>query len=189
MSVQTRFSEILWIQGELEINLETNTSGTLSVTFSEVSGDNYFLAITETYSLLDNTTQSFQLLVTPKILTLPGEYSFNLTLSILNSENEEILKYNETFETILGMGYLVIMIFFPLLVVALIIVGIKTKKPIKKSELSEGSTEKEYVDTTGTPPPGKIKCPTCYKIINEGLAFCPECGNRIPEFLQRNPNG
>ena len=36
--------------------------------------------------------------------------------------------------------------------------------------------------------PGKIICQSCHKIINEGLTFCPECGERIPEFLRFNPN-
>ena len=37
-------------------------------------------------------------------------------------------------------------------------------------------------------PPGKIKCKSCNEIIDEGLTFCPECGNRIPEFERYNPN-
>jgi rRNA maturation endonuclease Nob1 len=35
---------------------------------------------------------------------------------------------------------------------------------------------------------GKIKCPKCNQIIDEGLSFCPECGSRIPEFLRFNPD-
>jgi len=37
-------------------------------------------------------------------------------------------------------------------------------------------------------PKGKIKCPQCNQIIDEGLTFCPECGSRIPEFLRYNPD-
>ena len=33
-------------------------------------------------------------------------------------------------------------------------------------------------------PESKIQCPECKKIIDEGLTFCPECGSRIPTFLQ-----
>ena len=37
-------------------------------------------------------------------------------------------------------------------------------------------------------PKGKIKCPECNELIDEGLVFCPECGVRIPEFLRFNPD-
>lgn len=33
-------------------------------------------------------------------------------------------------------------------------------------------------------PEGKIQCPECYSILQEGLSFCPECGIRIPEFYR-----
>jgi len=35
-------------------------------------------------------------------------------------------------------------------------------------------------------PSGKIKCPDCEKVIEEGLTFCPECGNRIPPWAKFN---
>jgi len=41
--------------------------------------------------------------------------------------------------------------------------GSKKKKKTKKSKV----------------PSGKIKCPDCEKIIEEGLTFCPECGKRF----------
>ncbi len=37
-------------------------------------------------------------------------------------------------------------------------------------------------------PAGKIACQFCNKIIDEGLMFCPECGERIPEFFRFNPD-
>ncbi|MFX0188546.1 MAG: zinc ribbon domain-containing protein [Candidatus Hodarchaeota archaeon] len=37
-------------------------------------------------------------------------------------------------------------------------------------------------------PDGKIKCPECNQIIDEGLTFCPECGKRIPEYFRFNPD-
>ena len=48
----------------------------------------------------------------------------------------------------------------------------KKKKKSKKSKL----------------PSGKIKCPACEQIIEEGLIFCPECGNRIPPWAKFNPD-
>ena len=35
---------------------------------------------------------------------------------------------------------------------------------------------------------GKIKCPDCKEIIDEGLIFCPECGNRVPPWARFNPD-
>ena len=46
----------------------------------------------------------------------------------------------------------------------------KKKKKSKKSKI----------------PSGKIKCPDCEKVIEEGLTFCPECGNRIPPWAKFN---
>jgi ribosomal protein L32 len=54
----------------------------------------------------------------------------------------------------------------------------KSSAKKKKSKKAEGLAE---------PLIGQIKCPSCRKLIQEGLTFCPECGNRIPEFLRYNP--
>ena len=54
----------------------------------------------------------------------------------------------------------------------------KGSKKKGKSNKSKGS---------GEPLIGQIKCPSCRKVIQEGLTFCPECGERIPEFLRYNP--
>ena len=35
-------------------------------------------------------------------------------------------------------------------------------------------------------PSGKIKCPGWEKVIEEGLTFCPDCGNRIPPWAKFN---
>ena len=54
----------------------------------------------------------------------------------------------------------------------------------------KGSTKKGKANKTkGSAKPliGQIKCPSCGKLIQEGLTFCPECGERIPEFLRYNP--
>lgn len=55
----------------------------------------------------------------------------------------------------------------------------------KKGSAKKGKSNK----TTDSSEPliGQIKCPSCRKAIQEGLTFCPECGDRIPEFLRYNP--
>ena len=35
---------------------------------------------------------------------------------------------------------------------------------------------------------GKIKCPKCKELIEEGLTFCPECGSRIEISQRYNPS-
>lgn len=188
--VQSTFSKLIWIEGELTISITPNSSGNVRIVFREVTEENSFTEIRETHNLTEiNETNTFQFLLSPNWLTLPGEFIFNLTLIFSDSENNEIFVYNENFETILGMGYLTMIIFFSALIIAIITVIIKTKKPTKQATTSiDSPTEEEYVETTGPAPTGKIKCPNCYKIIKEGLTFCPECGHRIPEYLRNNPN-
>lgn len=43
-----------------------------------------------------------------------------------------------------------------------------------------------YVDQSAAPP-GRIFCPECKKVIEEGSIFCPECGTRIPRYLRYRP--
>ncbi|MEX2754551.1 MAG: zinc ribbon domain-containing protein, partial [Candidatus Sigynarchaeota archaeon] len=43
-----------------------------------------------------------------------------------------------------------------------------------------------YVDPSQAPP-GRIFCPECKKVIEEGSIFCPECGTRIPRYLRYHP--
>ncbi|MEX2718785.1 MAG: zinc ribbon domain-containing protein [Candidatus Sigynarchaeota archaeon] len=43
-----------------------------------------------------------------------------------------------------------------------------------------------YVDQSQAPP-GRIFCPECKKVIEEGSIFCPECGTRIPRYLRYHP--
>lgn len=43
-----------------------------------------------------------------------------------------------------------------------------------------------YVDQSQAPP-GRIYCPECKKVIEEGSIFCPECGTRIPRYLRYHP--
>jgi rRNA maturation endonuclease Nob1 len=54
---------------------------------------------------------------------------------------------------------------------------------------NKGSKKGKSNKTKGSSEPliGQIKCPSCRKLIQEGLTFCPECGDRIPEFLRYNP--
>ncbi len=43
-----------------------------------------------------------------------------------------------------------------------------------------------YVDQSQAPT-GRIYCPECKKVIEEGSIFCPECGTRIPRYLRYHP--
>ena len=58
---------------------------------------------------------------------------------------------------------------------------------MKKNKDSAKKDKSNQTKGSNEPLIGQIKCPSCRKLIQEGLTFCPECGERIPEFLRYNP--
>ena len=65
---------------------------------------------------------------------------------------------------------------------AVLVVLTRKQELDKEKIITAQATQK-----VGRVPEGKIPCPTCHSVIDEGLAFCPECGDRIPEFLRMSP--
>ena len=121
-----------------------------------------------------NQTQVFILKIYPSLTTFPGVYIFRLNLI-------GFITYYEEFEVIFGLGFIpFVSIFGTGLVFIIFILVKKTKKSEKPQDATLEIDSSESLI-------GKIKCPNCRKLIREGLAFCPECGDRIPEFLRYNP--
>jgi hypothetical protein len=123
---------------------------------------------------------------------LPGEHLINITFTHTGN--------NATFSHEIWVGTSVVIsygILFGALGFTIAIyakVG-SPKKPKTSTPGSSGSAASAADDDTSTvtyvdqsqAPPGRIYCPECKKVIEEGSIFCPECGTRIPRYLRYHP--
>ena len=172
---------VIWIEGVVDLIVTANESGIINCELIDSNSGKYFTTVSRTFILIgNNQSQNLRITYNPLITTLPGKYNINLTITGLYT-------YTENFEVILGMGYIILLFILGIFIIGLILIlrkkiEVKSKKPTislleepKSSEIIEGTSK-------------KISCPECRKLIDEGLAFCPECGIRIPEFLRYNHN-
>ena len=173
--------KLIWIECQVSLNITSNRNGNISIRLQDSSGGNYFSVDSELLEL-DGTNQSNTVLLRsqPQLFTLPGNYEFSLDIS-------GALNYNDSFSVILGMGYLILLLVY--LVVLIAIPIILTRKVEEETYIpSSEAISTPVTETDASAPAGKIKCPECRKEIDEGLTFCPDCGARIPEFLQFSPS-
>lgn len=179
-TINSFFPKILWIEGQLILNISSNQTGQIYCQFSEVTGRAGFSNVNLSVDLIgNNISQTIKIISRPNILTLPGMYQFVLNITGLHT-------FSESFEAILIMGYGLLIITSIIIIVSLIIVLTRPGKT-KEEELKLATPSEHGSLSVSTAPAGKIKCPECHKTIDEGLTFCPECGARIPEFLRYNP--
>jgi len=172
--------ELSIIEGHVVINISTETSGTIQYALTEQSGDQYFVKINQSIGIIgNNQSQLITMRIIPLITTFPGEYHFILNITGL-------FIYSETFNMFLGMGYslFTISLAFVAIIVVIAVLKHKNNNKVKKAK---GTTLSQTNMSSQSVLPGKISCPNCRKMIEEGLSFCPECGDRIPEFLRYNP--
>lgn len=180
-SITSSLHKLVWIEGQLNLFLISNESGLINCEIKDSNNGKYFTQVNRIINLTGfNQIQVIRLIFHPHLTTLPGRY--NLTLNITGFYN-----YTESFDLILGMGYVILILILMIFGIGLIIIlmkktGVKIIKPVSVS--TEGSIHSEISEAPGS----KIQCPECKRLIDEGLAFCPECGSRIPEFLRFNPN-
>ncbi len=180
-SVIGNLHKLVWIEGRLNLFLISNESGLINCEFKDSNNGKYFTQINKIINLTGfNQTQAIRLTFHPHLTTLPGRYNF--TLNITGFYN-----YTESFELILGMGYIVLILVLMIFGIGLIMILMKKNKGVITKPVSV-STEGLIPSELNEVPVSKIQCPECKKLIDEGLAFCPECGSRIPEFLRFNPN-
>ena len=173
--------KLIWIEGQLTITLTANESGLIFCEFKDSSNGKYFTQINRTIFLTgNNESQTFRLTFYPYLTTFPGRYNFVL---IING----IYNYSENFDIILGMGYIVLILIISIFVFGLVLILVKKKESLGIKPVS-GPSEEEISSELDQVPSRKITCPDCKKLIDEGLAFCPECGVRIPEFLRYRPH-
>lgn len=128
-------------------------------------------------------------------LTMPGDHA----VTIMVSHNSNSTSF--TYKLWVGSNLIIAgIMFFGVLGIALGIFA-KYSKPAKKPSsgsstiTSAGSSSATSDDDTSTAtyvdqsraPAGRIFCPECKKVIEEGSIFCPECGTRIPRYLRYHP--
>lgn len=179
-SITSSLHKFVWIEGHLNLILNSNESGLINCEFKDSNNGKYFTQVNRSINLTgSNQAQANRLIFRPHITTLPGRYNFTLTIT-------GFYNYSEDFELILGMGYIVLTLVLIIFVIGLIIIFMK-KTGVKIIKPFSVSTEASIPSELSEAPSSKIQCPECKKLIDEGLTFCPECGGRIPEFLRFNP--
>ncbi|MHA1438266.1 MAG: zinc ribbon domain-containing protein [Promethearchaeota archaeon] len=183
IDIEANFPKLIWIEGQLIIKITSNLTGYIKCIFTDSQEGEFFTSALEKKKLYgQGITQTFRIISKPFITTFPGQYKFNLLIYYINSDEknaDEIEVYNEDFDIILGMGYFTLFSFIIIFSTALIMILTK-REEIEEIKPASG------ILGGGQISPGKIKCPKCQKLIDEGLTFCPECGERIPSFLQFN---
>ncbi len=180
-TVTSSMHRIIWIEGILNLLLTANESGVITCELVDIYYGRFFTPINKIFTLTgNNESQNIKLVYHPFLTTFPGKYTLNLRITGLYS-------YTENFEIILGMGYIILILVIIIFGIGIII--ILQKKSEGKSKIpTTAPTDEAKPSETVQVPGKKIQCPECKKTIDEGLAFCPECGIRIPEFLRYNPN-
>ena len=187
---------IAWLKGSFRFNITTDTDITLYYSVYGLGEDNADLRnILRTKQLVPGSNiVSIPIELNPT--TLPGVYTFDMTLSFYNSSSG--LPIQQTIQHVTGdvtvsMGYMVLIMFTGILMTGLIVIVIREEKVRPKKEEDDTSGPVYIPDQEEEPPEqpslenvpaGHIKCPECKEVIIEGSSFCPECGYHIPRFLR-----
>jgi len=172
--------ELFFFEGRLGINISSTVTGQIHCALTERSGERYFKNINQSIVLIgNNQSQLIIMRAIPLITTFPGEYYFTLNITGL-------FDYEINFDMFLGMGYTLLIIILAFIAIIVIIALINHRSSNKGKKPETISPTQTHISVQSVVA-GKISCPNCKKIIDEGLAFCPECGERIPEFLRYNP--
>lgn len=185
---------VVWMAGTVELSVLATQNQTVWCMIDNGLGL-MFLPANFTFDLVEGTNT----IVFPLKLVLeamPGRYSYRLQVSV-NAEFTNVL-YRQNHQTYIALG-------LPSLVLVFVtlggFLGIAYARNRQKKALSPTPAETSAAETGTLPstpdeggpqaltaPPGKIRCPSCKKVIEEGTVFCPECGHRIPEYYRYNPN-
>lgn len=172
--------DLFFIEGHLGINLSSTVSGKIYCALTEQSGEQYFIKINQSIDIIGNNQSNLIILkAIPLITTFPGEYHFTLNITGL-------FVYGNSFDMFLGMGYSLFMIILAFITI-IVIIAIVNHRSNKKNKKPEAITTVQTALSKEPLNRDQMSCPNCKKIIDEGLSFCPECGERIPEFLRYNP--
>ena len=178
-SISMSFPRLIWIEGQLEFEIETKIEGTFKFIFLDSEGGKYFAAIQDEVEL-EAGSEDFKFVVRPGLTTLPGIYKFGMVIRYVDDEGKTTQIYDKDYECILGLGYLFLFSIMIIFGTAIIVI-------LTSEEDTEGLPSSS-ASFSGNIPDDKIRCAECGKLIDEGLTFCPECGERIPEFLRFSPS-
>ncbi|MHA1368793.1 MAG: zinc ribbon domain-containing protein [Promethearchaeota archaeon] len=156
-------------------------------------GQNAFENTNYTFNLSPGIS-SYNLTLKLLLTTTPGEK--NLTFYFTRAINESIYIYHVVW---VGTGWIFLGSFVFATMIIIIAISLKYKTPSADIEAAVTGPVSSYAitpedeDTTvsfvdqSRAPPGRIFCPECKKVIEEGSIFCPECGTRIPRYLRFHP--
>lgn len=177
--------KLIWIESQLTLTVISNRTLTLNCYFGDPGLVSFTLTNTNHDIIGNSISQKILLRIYPQLFVLPGKYQLSLLVIPIGTSEQ----HSETIEVVLGMGF--IFLFCILLIFGTAIIVILTRKEDideeKLATMSVGSAIGSSISGGVHLPAGKIKCPGCRRIIDEGLSFCPECGDRIPEFLRFGP--
>lgn len=194
MSISAQYPKFIWIKGSAILEIRSNISGSIQYTLTDSSGGKYFDIKSSNFDLEDdNSKKEYSIDIDPHLMSLPGKYNIFLIVSYFNETGAETNGgeqfFDLQFDVILGLGdvYLSLLLIIFGTAVLIILTG-KTEIEVDQAQTSPQGGTPAQIETVSDAPPGKIKCPHCKELIEEGLTFCPECGHRIPEFLRFNPN-
>lgn len=179
-TVKTSFPKMIWIEGNLKIEIESDLEGKVKCIFIDSKGGKYF-GNNQIIERFTGSRKTIEIVSKPHLITLPGKYTFELLITFVDENEDSDTIYEKTYNIILGMGYLVL--YCILIIFSTAIIVILTQQP-NEEEIKVAQQKSQPSNL----PADKIQCPDCNKIIDEGLAFCPECGSRIPEFLRFGPS-
>jgi hypothetical protein len=179
ISIQYTIPNLVWNEIQLTITVVSNKTGQLRYIFGEKGSQKYFDLVAINQTIVVGVNPPFEIKVKPLFFTLPGKYNLELVATLIGTGES----FSGDIEIVLGFGYTVL--FSILIIFGTAILVILTRK----HEIDEDKiVSAQAAQHSGRAPEGKIPCPTCYKLIDEGLTFCPECGERIPEFLRFSPS-
>ncbi|MHA1148869.1 MAG: zinc ribbon domain-containing protein [Promethearchaeota archaeon] len=179
-TIKTKFPKLIWIEGNLQIEIDSKVEGKIKCFFIDDKGGKYFSNIEVTKKVDTNSQQIINIITKPHLITLPGKYHFGLVISYVDENDKADQIFDKEYDAILGMGYLIL--YCILIIFGTAVIIILTQKPSEE----EVKALTKVSQPSGLPE-NKIQCPDCKKIIDEGLSFCPECGTRIPDFLKFGP--
>ena len=152
-NVSIQFPKLIWIEAQIQISITSNESGQINIAINDNYANVYFNKINETKTLSgNNQTDTFLLKTQPKTSTFPGLYQLNISINGL-------FEYSQSYESILGLGYILMFILIAGFGIPFIYIIYKRVKMKQPSSIS-ASEPISYQSSEGVPA-GKIKCPKC----------------------------
>ncbi|MHA1730926.1 MAG: zinc-ribbon domain-containing protein [Promethearchaeota archaeon] len=195
----------IWVRGNITMRLTAYREMTVWLKIANSGNGPLDEVAMQTHLTFGENLLEFP--ISTVLSALPGQYTYYIIIS--NASNFSTNTYlSQEFTICVGMGVPFLVLFAAILLMVLAIGLVKGKAgfPVGASPAQVGSQvpsatqspvqgpSPQQAPAGGAPaptgqgaPPGKVKCPHCNKLIQEGSVFCPECGERVPAFYRYNP--